>query len=263
MYGRKHSNNRKGLIIVFLIAFVVIFGSSMITKDAGKNKKKKDLEIKDVNQVRIAQENVVVEQENTNKVENLVKTEKKSEEKNNTKTETKKVQANSKIPVSNPDAVSLCKQAQTAHEKNIYLTFDDGPSPNITPQILETLKKYNVPATFFVLGSRVELYPELVKQEYNEGHYIANHGYTHTYSSIYSSVQSVIDEYNKCDDAVQKALGNTEYHTLLFRFPGGSSGGPYNDLKQQAKSKLCQLHKSKHMMGFVIQVNGCLILNKM
>lgn len=76
-------------------------------------------------------------------------------------------------------------------EKIAYLTFDDGPSGVITPQILEILKREEIKATFFVLGSRVELYPELVKREYEEGHYIANHGYSHVYTSIYSSPKEI------------------------------------------------------------------------
>ena len=73
--------------------------------------------------------------------------------------------------------------------KKVYLTFDDGPSAR-TPEILDILKKYNVKATFFVLGSNVEARPELVKRAYDEGHFIAIHGYTHKYSQVYSSPQS-------------------------------------------------------------------------
>mgnify|MGYP002710946130 FL=1 len=72
-------------------------------------------------------------------------------------------------------------------EKNVYLTFDDGPSKTVTPLILDLLKEKDVKATFFVLGSRAELYPELVKRAYDEGHYIANHGYSHIYDNLYAS----------------------------------------------------------------------------
>ena len=77
-------------------------------------------------------------------------------------------------------------------EKIAYLTFDDGPSKEITPKILDVLKAEDVTATFFVLGSRVELNPSLVQREFNEGHFIANHGYSHKYSQIYSSVENII-----------------------------------------------------------------------
>lgn len=124
------------------------------------------------------------------------------------------------------------------HEKRVFLTFDDGPSSKVTPNILDILKRENIKATFFVLGSRVELNPELIKREYEEGHYIANHGYSHQYSQIYSSVEALLDEYYKTEDAIKRAIGNEQYTSHLFRFPGGSTGGKYDNLKKQAKDKL-------------------------
>ena len=125
-------------------------------------------------------------------------------------------------------------------EKIAYLTFDDGPSSNITPQILQTLENENIKATFFVLGSRVDLYPNLVKQEYDAGHYIANHGYSHDYKSVYSSAQAIIDEFNRTESAIQKAIEKTDYHSYLFRFPGGSEGGKYSKVKDAAKKVLTE-----------------------
>ena len=124
--------------------------------------------------------------------------------------------------------------------KRVFLTFDDGPSTSVTPYILDLLSQQNIKATFFVLGSKVEANPDLVKREYDEGHYIANHGYSHKYSEMYSSTQNVLDEYNKTNDLIKNAIGNENYNSLVFRFPGGSSGGPYNDLKQEAKEVLKQ-----------------------
>ena len=125
-----------------------------------------------------------------------------------------------------------------SESKRVFLTFDDGPSKNVTPLILDLLKKEKIPATFFVLGNRVDLNPDLVKREYEEGHYIANHGYTHKYSNIYTSVQSVLDEYNKTESSIKRAIGNKEYSSHLFRFPGGSIGGKYANLKKEAKEVL-------------------------
>ncbi len=127
---------------------------------------------------------------------------------------------------------------EEVEEKIAYLTFDDGPSSSVTPQILEILKREEVKATFFVLGSRVELYPELVKQAYEEGHYIANHGYSHNYKDIYSSTQAVLDEYNRTEEKIKSALGNENYSSYIFRFPGGSEGGKYKNLKNEAKGLL-------------------------
>ena len=127
----------------------------------------------------------------------------------------------------------------SSDKKRAFLTFDDGPS-NVTPMILDTLKKENVKATFFVLGKMVEQKPDMVKRMYDEGHFIANHGYSHVYDSIYSSKEAVLDEFNKCNIAVQNAIGDEKYNSHLFRFPGGSSGGKYADLKLQAKELLKQ-----------------------
>ena len=82
-------------------------------------------------------------------------------------------------------------------QKRVYLTFDDGPSRDVTPLVLDILKEENVYATFFVLGSKVEQNPDILKRIYDEGHYIGNHGYSHVYSTIYTNVDTVINEYNK------------------------------------------------------------------
>ncbi len=142
------------------------------------------------------------------------------------------------VPKQNPNAQQEITNIYHTEEKVAYLTFDDGPSKNITPQILDILKQENIPATFFVLGSRVELNPDLVKREYAEGHYIANHGYSHQYSQIYTSKDTVFDEYIKCENAIRNALNNQSYNTYLFRFPGGSSGGRYASIKAEAKELL-------------------------
>lgn len=126
-----------------------------------------------------------------------------------------------------------------AEQKRAFLTFDDGPS-TVTPQILDVLKKEQIKATFFVLGSRVEAMPEIVKRIYEEGHFIANHGYSHVYSSIYESPEAVLNEYNKCNNAVRNAIGEQEYNSHLFRYPGGLAGGSYAEIKNKSKELLNQ-----------------------
>ena len=123
--------------------------------------------------------------------------------------------------------------------KRAFLTFDDGPSSN-TSAILDILKQENVLATFFVLGTNVDKYPQTVKRIYEEGHYIANHGYSHVYSSIYQLPQSVLDEYNQCETSIKKAIGENEYNSHLFRFPGGLVGGKYAEVKRQANQLLSE-----------------------
>ena len=141
----------------------------------------------------------------------------------------------SKVPKQNLNIKDDIKNLYYKEERLCYLTFDDGPSESITPQILDTLKANSIPATFFVVGRRVEQHPELVKRAYEEGHYIANHSYTHEYSSVYATPETPWEEYLKTEEAIKNALGNSEYNSYLFRFPGGSSGGKYNNIKAQAK----------------------------
>ena len=105
--------------------------------------------------------------------------------------------------------------------KKCYLTFDDGPSGPVTESILDTLKKYNVPATFFVVGKNVDSYPQLVKRMEAEGHSIGNHSYSHNYEYMYSGDPEFDEELIRGKSAINNALGK-EYKNLLYRFPGGS-----------------------------------------
>ena len=89
-----------------------------------------------------------------------------------------------------------------------------------------------------MLGLRVKENPEIVKQEYEAGHFIGNHGYSHEYSSIYESVNSVFTEFGQTNRLIRQAIGNDKFNTLVFRFPGGLAGGKYNDLKLEAAQKL-------------------------
>ena len=106
-------------------------------------------------------------------------------------------------------------------EKVAYLTFDDGPTITVTPKILDILKAENVKATFFVIGKYVDRHPEIVRREYEEGHYIANHGYDHDNSILYKSNESFKNEVEKTDIAIGKAIGVEDYCSHIFRFPNG------------------------------------------
>ena len=144
-----------------------------------------------------------------------------------------------KLPKLTDTGKENIKHIYSSDIKRAFLTFDDGPSEN-TNQILEILKDNGVKATFFVLGSNVEKNPLLVKKMYDEGYFIANHGYSHVYETIYQSPETVLDEYNKCNELVQQAIGEPEYNSHLFRFPGGLVGGKYAEIKIQAKDLLMQ-----------------------
>ena len=64
-------------------------------------------------------------------------------------------------------------------EKKIYLTFDDGPIPEVTPWVLDMLKKHNAKATFFCIGDNIAKYPEIFKRIISEGHAVGNHTFNH------------------------------------------------------------------------------------
>ena len=102
----------------------------------------------------------------------------------------------------------------------IYLTFDDGPNPYYTPKVLDVLKKYNVKATFFVLGSKVNSYQDLIKREVNEGHAVGIHTWSHDYAQVYKSSDAFWSEVTRTHDAIKNVSG---YDTKLIRFPGGAS----------------------------------------
>lgn len=105
--------------------------------------------------------------------------------------------------------------------KILYLTFDDGPGP-YTQKILNTLAKYNVKATFFVTyQSSARSYVNLIKKEYDLGHAIGVHTYTHDSNwTMYKSVDAYVSDFNKMNDVIEKQIG---HKVRIFRFPGGSS----------------------------------------
>lgn len=120
-----------------------------------------------------------------------------------------------------PIIETVPSETEKTNNGTIYLTFDDGPSLSITPQILDILKSNNIPATFFIIdyeyGSKRE---ELVKRAFNEGHTIALHGTSHTYSEIYTSLDALV---NNFETLQEKVFVSTGYRSYIIRFPGGSS----------------------------------------
>lgn len=123
-------------------------------------------------------------------------------------------------------------------EKTAYLTFDDGPNNTITPKVLDILKEKDIKASFFVIGKYVEEYPEIVKREYEEGHYIANHSYNHDNTKLYKSAESFKNEVEKTDIAIGKAIGVEDYCSHIFRFPNGFMAPLYKNEKKALVSIL-------------------------
>lgn len=128
-----------------------------------------------------------------------------------------------------------------SNEKKAYLTFDDGPTIKATVKILDILNEENVKATFFVVGKHVKEYPELVKREYQEGHYIANHGYNHNNKLLYKDMESFRNEIVSTDLEISKAIGIQNYCSHIFRFPNGYMSHIYTNEKKNALNVLSSL----------------------
>lgn len=112
--------------------------------------------------------------------------------------------------------------------KMVFLTFDDGTSNTVTPRVLDILDEENVKATFFVVGKIIEDGGEeaknLLKREYNSGHAIGNHSYSHNYSSLYPgrtlNLNNFVSDYNKNNEVLKSILGD-DFNTRVWRCPGG------------------------------------------
>lgn len=103
------------------------------------------------------------------------------------------------------------------HQKSIYLTFDDGPVPEVTPWVLDVLRIYQIKATFFCVGNNVQKYPHLLKTIYEDGHTIGNHTFNHK-NGFSSSTQEYIEDTLLAQNILNKIL---PYQTPYFRPPYG------------------------------------------
>ncbi|HLR02039.1 MAG TPA: polysaccharide deacetylase family protein [Virgibacillus sp.] len=112
-------------------------------------------------------------------------------------------------------------KAADKNEKYVALTFDDGPSSEVTPRVLDTLAKHGAVATFFMLGTEVEAHPETAKQVANAGHEIGNHTKNHTDLTTLSP-EGIQSEINDTSNTIEQATGTRPY---LVRAPYGA----YND----------------------------------
>ena len=113
----------------------------------------------------------------------------------------------------------VVKQIPTS-QKVVAFTFDDGPHPGTTPEVLRILRDGRVKATFFVLGSNAERHMDLLRQIVAEGHEIANHGYSHKFAKDMN-----LADYLAEVDRTETLVSAVTARPVLFRPPGGS----YND----------------------------------
>jgi peptidoglycan-N-acetylglucosamine deacetylase len=122
-------------------------------------------------------------------------------------------------------------------QKKLALTFDDGPEPVQTEYILGVLKKYDVKATFFMVGEMVKKHPELIEKVMAEGHHlVANHSWDHP-NFHHISVTNQAQQVNETELAMDKRMGKK-----LFRYPYGNSTCETNDLLRKQGYKIVGWH---------------------
>ncbi|WP_052343659.1 polysaccharide deacetylase family protein [Bacillus massiliigorillae] len=112
--------------------------------------------------------------------------------------------------------------------KIAYLTIDDGPS-RYSDKLIDILNQYKVPATFFLIGSNVDLYPQYVKQFHERGDYVGMHSMTHDYNKLYKKGEVV----SEMKQVQQKIHALTNETPILFRSPYGSNPGLTKNLRDQ------------------------------
>ncbi|MES2625737.1 MAG: polysaccharide deacetylase family protein [Pseudomonadota bacterium] len=130
------------------------------------------------------------------------------------------------------------------NSNSIYLTFDDGPSPEVTPRLLDLLKSKNAKATFFLVGTNVEAYPELVAQIIANGHSIGNHSYDHKrFHEL--ALQKQLDQITTTNKLIETITGS---ECKLFRAPGGRLS--LNLFASLIKLGITSVHWSKDSMDW-------------
>jgi peptidoglycan-N-acetylglucosamine deacetylase len=98
----------------------------------------------------------------------------------------------------------------------LFLTFDDGPIPEVTPDVLEILKRYNAKATFFCIGENIKKHPEIFQQVIQDGHAVGNHTYNHL-NGWKTKKEEYLENIKKC----REVLNLKQQSSNLFRPPYG------------------------------------------
>lgn len=202
--NRKRRANVKKAFLV-MVAALVVFGS------VNQVKAFVDDSIKERQEKKIAEQKRLEEEEAKKKIVGV-------------KHDAKKYTYDAKIVEE-----KLAKYDYTNNgEKVVFLTFDDGASTTVTPEILRVLKEEDVKATFFLTGKTIENGGQeaknLVKQEFENGHAIANHSYSHDYNKLYPGrtldLEAFKADFKKTDDILKEILG-PYFSTRVIRCPGG------------------------------------------
>lgn len=103
-------------------------------------------------------------------------------------------------------------------EKKVAITFDDGPNPKFTLEVLKILERYHAKATFFCIGHRIEAYPEVLKAISKNGHEIGNHSFSHDVMIDFNSTDQWLEDIKLADNSIRQVIGQK---TKIFRPPFG------------------------------------------
>ena len=132
-------------------------------------------------------------------------------------------------------------KSQDIDDKVVFLTFDDGIDPTLTPQVMSILKEYGVHATFFHIGYTItQENADILKRQITEGHAIANHSLSHNFNLLYPgrvpNQSQIVSEVNQTMANFQAILGK-DFKTRIFRYPGGHMSWQGLESTDQALAK--------------------------
>lgn len=215
---RNYINNKKRMKIIKKRRITILFIAAAIIAIAGFAMIEQKFFMKDqaVEAVKDSEQNAKQNNQDTQKNDNSLDKESNSDVENVAYLE-KYIEQ--QIKGQKPDGADGKKVA--------YLTFDDGPSETVTPQILDILKSENVHATFFLIGKYIDKDDEsknLVKREVAEGNGIGIHSYSHDYKYLFPNgkinFENCMSDFVKTDKAIKNVLGQ-DFSVRAIRFPGG------------------------------------------
>src|SRR5690606_11978023 len=143
----------------------------------------------------------------------------------------------------------------------VAITFDDGPHPDFTPQVLKLLSRYNAKATFFCIGKQVAQHPDIVKEIIAEGHTLGNHTYSHSKTFGFLSTEKVVEELQRTRETIQQLTGlDSILYRPAFGVTNPSIGSAVDQLGLQTigwsirsldttnRSKMTILHRITHRL---------------
>jgi peptidoglycan-N-acetylglucosamine deacetylase len=132
-----------------------------------------------------------------------------------------------------PNITRMPEPARTANQ--VALTLDDGPNPDVTPQILDMLDSFNAKASFFCPGETVEAYPQLAREIIRRGHTIENHSYGHKHHFSLMGMGTLRREIEKSQEVITRITG---YQPVYFRAPVGLRSPLLDPVLQSLNLKL-------------------------